>query len=372
VESTVTQATVVVIGAGQAGLSAAYHLLSRGFVSALTDSGSRTFVVLDREVAPGGAWQHRWSSLRMATVNGIFDLPGYPKPPIDECEASRDAVPRYFAAFEDNFRLPIFRPVHVAAVRAADANPDGDLIIETDRGRWRTRALINATGTWTNPLLPYYPGTETFLGRQLHTWQYTDAEQFTGQRVIIVGGGISAIQQLEEISRFATTVWYTRREPVFLTNEFRAETTGRAVVQKVAEDVEAGLPSGSIVSYSGLPWTSYALAARDRGVLRRRPMFTAIEPLGVRDADGSFTPADVILWATGFRPALAHLEPLHLHNEFGGIRMRGTQVAAEPRVQLVGFGPSQSTVGANRAGRAAVRETIARLDHLSPSLPVSN
>jgi len=368
----VKHATVVVIGAGQAGLSAAYHLQRQGVESALTNpSGSRTFVVLDREEAPGGAWQHRWPSLRMATVNGIFDLPGYPKPPNDDREASRDAVPRYFAGFEDHFHLPIHRPVHVAAVRAADANPNGDLIIETDHGRWGTRALINATGTWTNPLLPYYPGSETFVGRQLHTRQYTNAKEFIGRRVAIVGGGISAIQQLEEISRYATTLWYTRREPVFLENGFRAET-GLAVVQKVAEDVGAGLPSGSIVSYTGLPWTSYALAARDRGVLRRRPMFTAIEPRGLREADGTFTPADVILWATGFRPAIAHLEPLHLHNELGGIRMRGTQVAAEPRVHLVGFGSSQSTVGANRAGRAAVREALTLLDQLeSPPLPVS-
>jgi cation diffusion facilitator CzcD-associated flavoprotein CzcO len=371
VDSIVRHATVVVIGAGQAGLSAAYHLQSRGFASALANpSGSRTFVVLDREEAPGGAWQHRWPSLRMATVNGIFDLPGYPKPPIDDLEPSRNAVPRYFAGFEDHFHLPILRPVRVAPVRAADADPDGDLIVETDQGHWRARALINATGTWTNPLLPYYLGSETFTGRQLHTWQYTDAKEFIGKRVAIVGGGISAIQQLEEISRYATTAWYTRNEPVFLENGFGPET-GLAVVQKVAGDVGAGRPSGSIVSYTGLSWTSYARAARDRGVLRRRPMFTAIEPLGVREADGTFTPADVILWATGFRPALAHLDPLHLHNEFGGIRMRGTEVAAEPRVHLVGFGPSQSTVGANRAGRAAVRETIARLNQLaSPPVPV--
>jgi hypothetical protein len=65
--------------------------------------------------------------------------------------------------------------------------------------------------------------------------------------------------------------------------------------------------------------------------------------------------------------------PAPLHNELGGIRMRGTQVAAEPRVHLVGFGPSQSTVGANRGGRAAVREAIARLDHLaSPPLRVGH
>ena len=68
---------VVVIGAGQAGLSAAYHLARRGFVPLdRAAPGDRTFVVLDADERPGGAWQHRWESLRMATVNGIHELPG--------------------------------------------------------------------------------------------------------------------------------------------------------------------------------------------------------------------------------------------------------------------------------------------------------
>ena len=87
-------------------------------------------------------------------------------------------------------------------------------------------------------------------------------------------------------------------------------------------------------------------------------MFTAIEPDGVRRADGTVVRADVILWATGFRAALDHLAPLHLRTAGGGIVMDGTQVAAEPRVHLVGYGPSSSTIGANRAGRAAVASLV--------------
>jgi NADH dehydrogenase FAD-containing subunit len=87
-------------------------------------------------------------------------------------------------------------------------------------------------------------------------------------------------------------------------------------------------------------------------------MFTAIEPGGVRLADGGFLAADVILWATGFRAELEHLAPLHLRGPGGGIAMEGTRVAAEPRVHLVGYGPSSSTIGANRAGRAAVAELL--------------
>src|SRR5690625_7509923 len=61
---------VVVIGAGQAGLSSAYYLQRYGL-----DAGEG-FVVLDRSPRPGGAWQHRWPSLTLSTVNGIHNLPG--------------------------------------------------------------------------------------------------------------------------------------------------------------------------------------------------------------------------------------------------------------------------------------------------------
>ncbi len=352
------RAAVVVIGGGQAGLSAAYHLKRRGFADASKDQDSaRTFIVLDAAPTAGGAWSQRWESLRMATVNGIFDLPRFPKPAIDPEEPSRTAVPRYFADFERVAELPILRPVTVHAVREAGL----DLVVETDAGDWITQAVINATGTWTNPVLPRYPGQETFRGLQLHTRDYVSASRFAGLRVAVVGGGISAVQQLEEISRVATTFWYTRREPFFRTDGFEPEVAGRETIAKVIADVEAGRPTGSVVSYTGLAWTPYAIAARERGALVRRPMFTAIEPAGVREADGSLTEVDVILWATGFKAALAHLDPLGLRTPSGGIRMEGTQVAGEPRVHLIGFGPSQSTVGANRAGRDAVNALLRRM-----------
>jgi hypothetical protein len=93
-------------------------------------------------------------------------------------------------------------------------------------------------------------------------------------------------------------------------------------------------------------------------------MFARIEPDGVRWADGSFERVDAILWATGFRPAVRHLATLDLRSRYGGIQLErnGTTAVADPRVQLVGYGPSASTIGANRAGRAAA---IAVSRHLS-------
>ncbi|MGV3150463.1 NAD(P)-binding domain-containing protein [Rothia sp. 11273D007AR] len=351
----VRSATVIVIGGGQAGLSAGYHLAQRGYANALTHpTAPLTYIVFDAAEGPGGAWRHRWESLTMATVNNIFDLPDFPRPQVELTQPSKQTIPAYFADFEATQQLAIARPVDVLSVTRIN-DPATPFELTTTNGIWQASALINATGTWNNPILPAYPGQASFRGRQLHTRDYVKLEDFTGQRVGIVGGGISAVQQLEEISRVATTFWYTRREPVFRNTEFNTEY-GRDVVARVTADAEAGRPTGSVVSYTGLGWTLYARAAKARGALKRRPMFSRIDATGIIEADGSHTDLDTILWATGFKPALAHLDPLGLRNELGAIQMDGTQVASEPRLHLIGYGPSQSTVGANRAGRIAVRK----------------
>ena len=79
-------------------------------------------------------------------------------------------------------------------------------------------------------------------------------------------------------------------------------------------------------------------------------------------------PTDAILWATGFRAAVGHLAPLGLREPGRGFRMDGTQVAGEPRLHLVGYGPSASTIGANRAGQAAAR---ALRRELRPGTPLA-
>jgi cation diffusion facilitator CzcD-associated flavoprotein CzcO len=337
---------VVVIGAGQAGLSAAYHL---------TRMGLRPFdelVVLDRNTEPGGAWQHRWPSLGMGDVHGIFALPGLPVPDGTGDESARDFVPRYFADYENRFALPVVRPVTVIAVREAG---DGRLDVVTDRGTWTTHAVVNATGTWNRPFVPRYPGVETFRGRQLHTVDYQGAGEFAGQHVVVVGGGHSAVQLLAEISAVASTTWVTRRPPLWRTDPTFGPEQGRAAVAKVEERVRAGLPPLSVVSVTGLVLRDQEQDAAARGVYQAEPMFERVLPDGIQWADGRTQHADAIVWATGFRADVGHLAPLHLREPAGGIRLDGTEAVRDARIHLIGYGPSASTVGGNRAGLAAAR-----------------
>ncbi|WP_261987441.1 NAD(P)/FAD-dependent oxidoreductase [Actinomadura sp. HBU206391] len=346
---------VVVIGAGQAGLSSAYHLRRSGFASW---SG---YVVLDAADAPGGAWTHRPPTLTMDKVHGIFDLPGARFGPdgIDGSLPAAQVVPEYFAEYERRLELPVHRPVKVLSVRPA---PSDRLLVSTTVGRWAARAVVNATGTWTRPYWPYYPGAEAFRGRQLHSAGYRGPAEFVGRHVVVVGGGTSAIQVLSEAADVAaSTLWVTRRPPEFHDHEFTPDV-GRAAVARVEERVRAGLPPQSVVGATGLGYTPVVLDALAKGALHRLPMFDRLTADGVVWNDGRSERADVIVWATGFRAALEHLAPLGLRERGGGIRMDGTRVVAEPRLHLVGYGPSASTVGANRAGRSAVREIRRLLD----------
>lgn len=348
---------IVVIGAGQAGLSAAYHLGRRGLAP------QRGFVVLDHESQPGGAWQHRWPSLTLSTVNRIHDLPGMAFADAVDTTANEVqaavAVPKYFAAYEQKFALPVFRPVNVTVV----CDRGERFMVETDVMDISTRGIINATGTWETPFIPEYPGAELFKGRQLHTKDYRTPEEFIGKHVVIVGAGISAIQLLDEISQVTSTTWVTRRPPEFRSGPF-GESAGRAAVAIVEDRVRRGLPPQSVVSVTGLPDSARVQAMRARGVLQRLPMFSDITEDGVHWPDGTSLKADVILWCTGFRSSLDHLAPVVHREESGGIVMTGrlaTQVASDPRIHLVGYGPSASTIGANRAGSAAAQELMSYL-----------
>ena len=129
---------------------------------------------------------------------------------------------------------------------------------------------------------------------------------------------------------------------------------------RVEQRVRAGLPPTSVVSVTGLRNTPSITAARADGILAWRPMFTAITDTGVLwacgDGPDEELAVDTIFWNTGFRSSLDHLAPLRLRAPGGGITMTGrlaTVVADDPYVQLLGYGPSASTIGANRAGRAA-------------------
>lgn len=339
----------IVIGAGQGGLAASHFLDQRGVDHLVLDANSR----------PGGAWQHRWDSLTMHEVHGVADLPGEPAP-ARSGERANVAVPNYFAHYEQRHGLTVVRPVDVTAVTS-----EGPLlVVHAGDRQWRTRTLVNATGTWTRPNWPTYPGIEDFAGEEFHTATYPGPEHLRGKRIIVVGAGASAVQFIGELAPIADVLWVTRRPPVWRTEEFGPQT-GLQIVTEVEKRVVAGLPPTSVVGATGLMLREHEREAAELGAYTDpRPIFERLVPGGAQWPDGTVEAADTILWATGFRSAVDHLEPLGLRGPRGGIpleRVPGNVQAAttavhDRRIHLIGYGPSASTIGASRAARRAALE----------------
>ncbi|ROS36322.1 NAD(P)-binding domain-containing protein [Curtobacterium sp. PhB78] len=353
-------ARVVVIGAGQAGLSVGYHLRRLGLVPGID------LVLLDRAPSAGGAWQFRWEALRLGAAHRVHDLPGMRAMGLqfddaDRSRPARDVVGEYYRRFEQHYDLRVRRPVSVPSV---SRTADGRLCVTTrsaDGTETRIRAdiVVNASGTWGTPFVPWYPGRGAFRGRQLDTTEYRSAAEFARQDVVVVGGGTSAIGFLLELDGVArSTHWFTRRPMVWADSSSLDLESAVAAVDEQDRAARAGEVLPSIVSGTGVPVSRRIRAGIDRGVLRDQPMFTRMDESGVVAADGTHVHADAVLWATGFRADLRHLAPLHLRTAAGGVVVADGRSVDEPRLFLAGYGPQASTIGANRAGRLIARQVM--------------
>ncbi|MDN3267229.1 ArsO family NAD(P)H-dependent flavin-containing monooxygenase [Streptomyces sp. MA15] len=341
---------VVVVGGGQAGLAAGYHLRRQGL----------DFVILDAGTAPGGSWRHMWDSLHLFSPAGHSSLPGRLMP-AQPSETYPDAghVVDYLTDYEKRYDLPVRHGARVRAVR----RDGGRLLAESEAGTWRARAVISATGTWSRPFLPAVPGRSVFAGRQLHTVNYRSPAGFGGKRVLVVGGGNSGAQIAADLAldgRVETT-WVTRRPPRFLPDDIDGRALfDVATARRRALDAGRG-DTGGVASLGDIVAVPPVRAARDAGLLSARPMFARLTADGVRWADGSRAGADAVIWCTGFRPALSHLAPLDLRGPRGRVPTDGTRTLGEPRLHLLGYGdwtgPASATlIGVGRTARDAARD----------------
>jgi len=241
---------VVVVGAGQAGLATGFYLQRAGLVP------HDDFVVLDAATEPGGAWPEAWRSLRLFSPAEHSSLPGRPMPPWRDGYPTADHVRRYLADYEQRYRLPVLRPVRVRSVSHDPADLSGPLVVEADGYAVRAEAVVSATGTWTRPFWPTYPGMRDFVGTQLHASSYRGPEAYAGKRVVVVGGGNTAAQVLAEVSTVADTTWVTTRPPRLMPDD----VDGRhlfAVATRRTQAIAAGDPTDSDAGAGSAGWATW-------------------------------------------------------------------------------------------------------------------
>ncbi len=343
---------VIVVGGGQSALAVAYYLRRTNL----------SYAVLDDGRAPGGAWQHTWASLRLFSPAQWSSLPGRLMPGGTSYYPTRDEALAYLADYEARYAVPIVRPTRVSRIeRTGDS-----FTVHTDVGVWTARVVVSATGTWSAPQVPRLRHQDRFAGRVLHSARYASANEFEGQRVVVVGGGNSGAQIVADLFASAKVTWATRRAPTFLPDDIDGRYLfGEATARYRAMTEGAAPPPARLLG--DIVMVESVRRARECGALHAMPMFTSFTEDGVVWPDGRRTPEDAVIFATGFRPALDHLAPLDVGAPNGRIEVRGTRSVREPRLWLVGYGEwtgyaSATLIGVGRTARATAEEIARALD----------
>lgn len=294
---TAPSAPVVVIGAGQSGLAAA---------RAVRDSGLRP-VVLEARDRPAGSWPDYYDSLALFSPVRFSSMPGSAFPGEPDHYPTRDEVAAYLQRYAESLDVEIRTRTRVQSVSAADAGrftvttTDGDAILAA--------AIVAASGTFGNPHIPAIPGDEGFTGRVLHSADYRNPKQYAGERIVVVGGGNSAVQIGFELAEVASVSLATRQPLQFVAQR----PDGRDLHYWLDSSGFDDLPPAwlaQIVQRAFVLDTGRYAEALATGRLDRRPMFTAFDGDQIVWADGTRERVDTVLFATGYRPSLDFLRPL--------------------------------------------------------------
>jgi putative flavoprotein involved in K+ transport len=287
-----TPADVAVIGGGQAGLATAHAAVTRGLAP----------VVLDASPGPGGSWPHYYDSLTLFSPARFSALPGMAFPGHPDRYPERDEVVDYLTAYTARLDADVRFGQSVIRV---DRSPAGFAVTTADGTLVAARTVVAASGGFGAPYRPPLPGLETFTGTVPHSADYRSPAPFAGARVVVVGGGNSAVQIAAELAAVATVTIATRRQLRWQPQQ----VLGRDVhwwLTRTRLDTWRWGPRLVKSTPPVLDDGRYRAAIRG-GSPDHRPLFTRVNGDAVVWRDGSREAVDVILLATGYRPELRYL-----------------------------------------------------------------
>ncbi|MGI8587688.1 MAG: flavin-containing monooxygenase [Chloroflexia bacterium] len=302
---------VLIVGAGPAGLATAAMLQRAGIASRILEAGPGV----------GTSWLNYYDSLRLHTGRRISGLPGYPLPRGYPVFVARPAYLQYLRAYARRFNLAI-----TPRQRVLRAERAGDLWrLHTEHQVWEAPVLVAASGIASRPSTPQIPGMESFGGAMLHSSEYHDAAPFSGKRVLVVGVGNSGSEIALDLSSGGADVALAIRNGITvvprvvggvpvsyiaLLLSYLPEQIRRAVRAPIMRRTERrlralGLKVGSPDDFPVIGLEILDAIREER--VQALGGVVGFEPDGARFEDGTFAPADAVVLATGFRPALDYL-----------------------------------------------------------------
>ena len=296
--TTVDQADTLIIGAGQTGLSTAYHLKRRDL----------PFLVVDADERIGDHWRQRWDSLRLYSPAAYDGLPGRRFPAAAWSWPSGRAMADYLESYAAWFALPVRSGVLVERV---DPTGDGFVVATSDGRTIEARQVVVATGPFRAPHVPEVASRIDPAIRQLHSHVYRNPGQLPDGPVLVVGLSHSGADIAFELANagHATHLSGTAagEMPIKVVDTRRARI-GWPLVQFFFKHVSTirtpiGRAMRPHVRHGGGPLLRVRLRDLDRaGVVRHDAKTVAVRDGKPELADGTVLDVRSIVWATGYRP----------------------------------------------------------------------
>jgi putative flavoprotein involved in K+ transport len=224
----------------------------------------------------------------------------------------RNEVTSYLESYAEKFSLPVETNKKVISVFK-----EGEIfkVTASDGSVYHSKFIISAAGSFSNPYIPTVKGAENFKGKILHSYEYSEPKGLEGKRIIVAGGGNSAVQIAVELAEYATVTIASQKSIIYLPQKFIG-LDGHFWLKyllldklKVIKDMNTPVVNSD----------NYRQKIKS-GRPNRKKMFKEFYNSGVVWQNGEKEEVDVVIFATGFRPNISHLSGLNITDAKGNIR----------------------------------------------------
>jgi putative flavoprotein involved in K+ transport len=314
---------VIVIGGGQAGLTAGYYLSRAGI----------PFLILDASARIGDSWRRRWDSLELFTVARYSALPGLPFPGDSERFPGKEDVADYLEQYARKFELP----VRLNRPATALARSDGGYLVETgsdESDRYEAAQVIVATGAYQRPHVPPIARKLSDSVLQLHSAEYRKPDQIPAGRVLVVGAANSGVGIAEDLApshdvHLSRGSWLPRLPRRILGKSLHFWGDHLGLIGAPFDTWRGRTQRGDL-----LVGTSPRQLAR-RHAVQLHPRTVDAGEQTVRFENGRAIDVDAVVWATGYRSDYAWIK-VPIFDERGAPRHR-RGVTESPGLYFLGM-----------------------------------
>lgn len=329
--TTPQQVDVVVIGAGQTGLSVGYHLKQRG----------NPFVILDANERIGDTWRRRWDSLRLFTPARYNGLDGMRFPDNVHVFPTKDAMADFLETYAARFDLPVLTGVRVDRV----SRQNGRYVVRAGARRFEAPNVVVAMGTFQRPKVPAVSGDLDPSIVQLHSGDYRSPAQLGDGDVLIVGAGNSGSEVARELAGGGRKVWMSGRDTGHI--PFRIEgLLGRHLLVRLVVGflfyrvLTTSTPVGRKVRPKVLAVGGPLIRVKPKDLaalgVERVPRTTGVEDGKPQLEDGRVLDVKNVVWCTGFTPDFSWIDVPIATDGHEPAHRRGV-VADAPGLYFVGL-----------------------------------